>query len=47
MEKKKRKERLIITEKLRAEEQEKDRINTKLLHGVTLTEDEQNFLQEL
>jgi hypothetical protein len=47
MEKEKRRERMMMNEKIRHEEQERDRINLKVIQGVTLTEEEQNFLMQL
>ena len=47
MEKEKRRERMMMNEKIRYEEQERDRINHKVIQGATLTEEEQNFLMQL
>jgi hypothetical protein len=38
---------MMINEKIRYEEQERDRINHKVIQGATLTEEEQNFLMQL
>lgn len=38
---------MMLNEKLRHEEQERERINHKVIEGLTLTEEEQMFLMNL